>query len=215
MQERNCLKNCYFNTTSFFAKLLSSRIFVTIFYFILSIFLTITILYTVLDYSIWMQGYLVVHIALSISIYFMTKRVLKNTLKETYLNLLSREITINLAAIIFFIVFLYYSLYTYEPTYLADTLLETMHNATNRLTSHCVIVDYVVRLKSEIDAIAWFLIQKSDTIFGDDVKSIHQIALGVFVFVNALSVVGLNRFILQVIYLLEKVFEKKRDDATE
>jgi len=64
MQERNCFKECYFVSNSFFAKMLSSKFLVIVFYIFTSIIMTISSLYGTIEYSKKIWIYLVLHIGI-------------------------------------------------------------------------------------------------------------------------------------------------------
>ncbi len=210
MQERNCFKNCYFKESSIFSKMLSSRVLVTLFYFIISILMTISIMHAVVSFSMDILIYLLLHVALVTLIFIYLNRLLSSTVKLKYLYILSREITITISSIFLFAVYLYLGLYGYEPLYLQESLTQTIKSASNIMGSDCYYIDYVLRLKSELDGWMWWMITKSSlTIQNGFVNVIIWI---VFMIVNAFAIVGINRFIVQIVYMLDEIFEHMAED---
>ena len=157
MNERICFKNCYFKENSKFSKILSSRSFVSFVYFILSIVLTLSIMYGAIGFVTLLWWYLVIHIILVIFIYRNVIKLLQNTIQASYLDIFAREWTITLSSILLFLVYIYVFTSGYEPEYLGETLSITMQNASNSVSSECFYIDYILRIKMEIDSTFWWI----------------------------------------------------------
>ncbi len=200
--QRNCFKNCYFKEDSFFAKLLSSKIMMIIFYLLASIVLTISTMHSIIDYPIELWLYIIFHTIIVIAIFKLFNRLLANTVRSKYLYLFSREATINIAILLLITIYLYTILNGYAPAYLRDNLESTIETATKSINSQCYIIDYVLRLKTELDAFLWWSVIKSSNIF---------VWVG-FIIINGLTVIGINRFIVQIVYILDKIFSPKQEN---
>lgn len=207
MNERICFKNCYFQEKSIFSKILASSFGVVIFYFILSIVFTFSIMYGIISfpYQIWL--YLVVHIILVILIYKQVIKLLKNTIQDKYLDIFSREWTINISSILLFIAYGYVFYNGYEPDYLANDLMQTIKNASNSISSNCLLIDYFLRLNTELDGTFWWIVTSSSETF--DNKTVKSVIWISFILINSIAVLGINRFIVQVVYILDKIFSRK------
>jgi len=154
--------------------------------------------------------YLLLHVVLVILIFSYLNRLLIHTVKSKYLYILSREITITISSIFLFAVYLYLSLYAYEPVYLQESLTKTIKSASNIMGSDCYYLDYVLRLKSELDGWMWWMITKSSSTIQNGF--VNVIVWIVFMIVNAFAIVGINRFIVQIVYMLNEMFANRVED---
>ena len=209
MHERKCFRNCYFNEVSGIYRLLSSKLFITVLYLIISIMMTISIMYGVIDYvnEIWI--YLPIHAVLVVLLYIGIGKVLRNTVKENYLSIFSRESTINISSLILLIVYIYLFVNGYEPLYLSDNLRETMENASSSISSSCSTIDVVLRVKVELDSLFWWLTSQSAEKASNELTSL--LIWLIFIFINSLAILGLNRYMAQIVYLLDKMLNKGND----
>lgn len=211
MQERICHKNCYINDNSILAKFLTSRIMVTFFYFIVSVFMTITIIHNILEYTFQLWFYFIVHILLVIILYRNFIKMLENTISKSFLKIYVREITINISSIILFLAYILIIIkFSYIPDYLDITLENTLKNATNSITSNCVYIDYILRIKTEIDASFWFLLNQGTSVAKEQYL-VASVWLA-FIFVNGLAILGINRFIVQIVYFLDNLLNKEMEE---
>ncbi|SMM99839.1 hypothetical protein SPONN_1041 [uncultured Candidatus Thioglobus sp.] len=204
VHKRNCIKNCYFKENSFFAKLLTSKTTIRILYFLISTVITISVMYSIITYQWQFWAYIAVHIIIVVIVFNFLNSALVNTVHTEYLSLLSKETTIKITLLPLLGVYIYVVLNGYTPIYLRDTLEETIIAATNSIHSQCYIVDYILRLKTELDANFWWLfIKMSNTIDNNISKYFIWIS---FIAINGLAIVGINRFIVQIVYILKKGF---------
>ncbi|WP_158653896.1 hypothetical protein [Helicobacter cetorum] len=200
MRERKCFIKCYLNDNSFLAKLLSSKIMVSLVYFIVSIMMTLSVMYSVLEYSFVLWILVILQIFICMLVFQFLNRSLRRVVKQDYLALLSREWGINICSCIFFLIYFYITIYGYEPSYLRDNLNETLEVATNSIGSSCEYIDYFLRLKRELDALSWWGMNLIDARLG----SYRVLGWSIFVALNILSSLGINRVVMQVIYWLDK-----------
>lgn len=206
IQERFCFRDCYFIKKSFFASLLSSRSFLMLFYIILSILMTISVMYAIVDFTMLFYTYLIFQVLFATFIFKWFSKLLSLTVKENFLSLFSREWTINISSVVLLFVYMYISFEGYAPEYLRETLKETQIVASNTISSSCNIVNYILKVKVEIDSMFWW----SFSSFADHINNtfLKFIAWFGFIFINGLAILGVNRFILQIIYYLDKIFTK-------
>lgn len=208
MQERICLKKCYFREDTIMAKLLSSRILVTIFSVIVSVMMTITILSTTIDYSLVWWSYLLLHTTLSTILYRLLLVSSASMLQPSYHALFAREWTINLMTLLIIPIFVYFTLNGYTPLYLDDGLVQTIQNASIGVSSSCEITQSLLKWMKEIDAALWWLVSNS-------AKSVEPLWLKVgiwlsFITYNSLALLGINRLIIHVIYFIDRLFKRKK-----
>ena len=207
IQERTCFKNCYFISNSLFAKMLSSKFLIIIFYILTSIIMTISALYTIIEYpkEIWI--YLIFHIGLTTIIYKYLFMIFGITLKHNYRALFAREWTINITALMMIVSYIYFTINNFEPSYLRDSLEETWRLASNSINSNCTIINYFLKLQKEIDSISWWFIDKGTENIQDRT---YKVTIWIsFLFINSFAILGVNRFIAQIIYLIDKIFKSK------
>lgn len=207
MNERICFKKCYFQDNSIFSKILTSSIGVVTFYFILSMAFTFSIMYGVISfpYQIWL--YLLVHIVLVTFIYKKIIKSLEHTIQDKFINIFSREWTINISSIILFFMYGYIFYNGYEPDYLVKDLVKTVENASNSISSSCLFIDYLLRLNTELDGTFWWIVSNSSETFNNE--TLKTAIWASFIFINSLAILGINRFIVQLVYLLDKIFSRK------
>ena len=208
MQERICLKKCYFRKDSLIAKIVASRILVTIFSVIVSIMMTVTILSTVINYSLAWWGYLLFHTVLSLLLYKLLLSKSASMLQPSYHALFAREWSINFMALLILPIFVYFTLNGYTPLYLDESLEQTIQNASASVSSRCAITQSLLTWMKEIDAALWWLVSSS-------AKGVEPLWLKVgiwlsFIIYNSLALLGINRLILHVIYFIDMLFKRKK-----
>lgn len=212
MHERLCIRQCYFHPKSLISKILSSRIMVTIFFLTVAFLMSYSALISILEFDTLQWGYIVIHILILTLLYMTMQKVFVNVIQEKYLKIMAREWSINIAAIFLLAWVIYWSLKGETPLYLQSTLKETLSTATTVIQSNCHVTDTVLRFNKETEAISWWLMSKESEVL----KSEH-LKLGawiIFLFFQALAVLGLNRWIAQIIYLIDNYVlkQKKKDE---
>jgi len=207
MQERLCFRDCFLRENSIFAKMLSSRWFVTFIYMVLAIMMTISALIASidLDQKLWIYIF-TLHILSVTILYKSFDYILYDSVNSSYRKLIAREWSINIMSIVLISVTIYSYYRGYEPDYLVDGLKESIINASNTISSKCEIVDSLLKIYKEIDAFFWWVITNSSRYIDDT-----PIKLGawlLFFLFNSLAILGINRFIVQVIYMIDNIFER-------
>ena len=208
MQARVCFRDCFFKRESLFAKMLSSKILVTVFYLILSTLMTISALAVAVELPVELWLYLLAaHTMLIVMIYKFFDHIFVNTIQESYRGLMAREWTIHITALLLIVVVLYLSYEGYTPEYLSAGLGETVLNASNSISSDCTVTTVLLKIQKEIDATFWWIV-----INGDEQIEYRPLKVGswfLFLFFNSLAILGINRFIAQIVYLADKIFQRK------
>lgn len=210
IHKRLCFKNCYFKETSFLARFFTSKITVTIFYLLASVVITVSAMYSLINYPKELWVYIALHTIVVMVIFKFLNKKLASSIHAKYLSLFSREMTINISMVLLFSVYVYIVVNGYEPAYLKPTLDETIKFATNSIHSQCYIVNYILRLQTELDAWFWWsVIYASDTMDNGFLRYFMWIG---FIIINGLAVLGINRFIVQIVYLLNIIFNIEKID---
>ncbi|GAA9095680.1 hypothetical protein BTM326_02460 [Helicobacter pylori] len=130
--------------------------------------------------------------------------MLKNTIKEDYLMLMSREAS-SLVGIFFFAGLSCCVIYHGNmPTYLKPTLIDTIQEAGNSIYSSCDCMDYFLKTKRMLEGFAWWGMFKAESMGMN--KGFMVAGWVVFIIYNALSGIAISRLISQIIYCLSKYF---------
>ena len=191
--------------------MLSSKILVTVFYLILSLLMTISALAVAIELPVELWLYLlVVHTMLAVMLYNFFDHLFINTIQKSYRGLMAREWTINITAPLLIIVVLYLSYEGYTPEYLSATLGESVSNASNSISSDCTVISVFLKLQKEIDAAFWWIVINSDEQI--EYRPLKVGSWFVFLFFNSLAILGINRFMVQVVYQVDKIFQRKNDE---
>lgn len=202
MREKECFKNCFIKENTIWASIVISPYFTSIFYIVLSLFYTFTFMYSILSYGMIFYGVIFIYIIIAHYIYKYIMSISANIINERQKRIFSREITIKISSIILFISYSLYFMYEYEPLYLKDTIEATLLEATKSVGSNCTFIDYIVRFQVEIDATILYITKMaSSTVNTNDMNNMIWIF---FITMNAMSILGLNRFIIQIIYMIDK-----------
>ncbi len=211
MQTRVCFRDCFFKRSSLFAKILSSRVLVTVFYLILSLLMTVSALAVAIELPLVFWLYLLVgHTALIVVIYRYFDHIFINTIQDSYRGLIAREWTVNIAALLLILLVLYLSYEGFTPEYLSSGLGETVRNASNSISSDCTVISVVLKIHKEIDATFWWIMVNGDEHIGS--QSLKAGSWFVFLFFNSMAILGINRFVAQIIYMIDKIFQGKNNE---
>lgn len=213
MNQKKCFRNCYFKENTLISKLLTSPFFTILFFVILSFSYTLTLMYNILTFENTFYFVIVFFIVLAFLIFNFFIKIFRNIVNEVHLEIFAREVTVKITAFILFFIYFYLILNSYEPEYLKETAIQTLSAASNSIASNCKIVDLILRFQAEISSQVWFLIKESNSLISKDIMK--TILWLVFIFINALSVLGLNRFIVQVVYLVNKLMKKDSEKSNE
>lgn len=208
LKHRSCSYLCYLNDSSKIFSLLSSPYLVVFLLVLYSIGLTISIFLETLFFSNIMWIYLGVHIVLMTTIFYKLREILSQSVKLNMLNLVTREFSTTIGAIILFLISIVLFYYSDTPSYIDSTLPKTIENATNSVGSSCVVFDYLSRLKAELTALTYWIISNSTEHLENENNRIFLWI--VYILINAFSAIGINRLIMQVIYLSEKYLGKTK-----
>ncbi len=209
LQERQCFRECYFRKGSFLSKLFSSKLLIMIFYILVSVMMSITTVYVVIDFSIELWAYLLFHIFFVVLIYKALLKLFCKTITDRYILIFAREWSINISTVFLLLAFVYISLNTYEPSYLSDNLQDTISKASHSIGSQCPYIDTVLRIKIELDSTFWWLTDRATYFIKDEM--LNSIVWVVFIIINSIALLGLNRFIAQIVHSVNKFISIKTD----
>lgn len=205
LKQKECFRNCYFKENTIISKILMSPYFTSIFFVLLSISYAVTLMYDILSFK--MEFYFIIGI-FTILIFKLYKYLLSffsGIVNDKHLQIFAREITTNISAFILLCIYIVIYINDYEPEYLKSTLGETLNFASNSVSSKCSYIDFILKLKIEIEAYIWFYMKEFNVL--DTNKNLKELAWIGFIVFNVLSILGLNRLIVQVVYLVNKIIK--------
>jgi len=205
MREKHCFRKCYFKEDTFLANIITSPYLTLVVYITLSAIYTISIVYSVLSFKWYFYIFLLFFITFVFFVYNKLSLIFSNIIKEEHLEIFIKELTIKISSLLLFIVFIFYILYSFEPNYLSNDLEESLKLATNSLSSNCQSLDYILRLKAELDTYFWYITKYSSQIVENSNSKVFIWVL--FIFINSLSIIGINRFFVQTISFSKKIKE--------
>lgn len=207
MREKTCFRNCYLKQKTFLARMVTSPYLSIFIYFILSIIYTISIVYISISFEWYFYLFLALFIFIVFFLYKVFLSLFSKTVNEEYLNIFVKEFTIKVSSLILFMFFISSFLYSYEPSYIKESLEESLSLATNYFSSNCKYLDYILRLKAELDTHYWFITKYSSRAMNDE--NINNIIWFSFIIANTISILGLSRFIVQVISISLNFIKKE------
>ncbi|WQT30082.1 hypothetical protein FE842_04400 [Helicobacter pylori] len=204
MYQRRCFAKCYVNKESCLFKMLNSPIMVSFFYFIFSIFTSVSIAYSVLDYNWMMWGLVFCTIVVCTVVFGVFEKMLKNTIKEDYLMLMSREVSAFVGTLFFIGLSCYVIYHGNMPDYLKPALIDTIQEAGNSIYSSCDCMDYFLKARKMLEGFAWWGMVKAESMGLN--KGFMVAGWVAFIIYNALSGIAISRLSAQIIYWLSKYF---------
>jgi len=206
MKQKKCFRDCYFEKSTLISKFLTSPVLTSILFILLSISYSLTLMYISINFDSLFYLLLIIFIAAVFGIYRFFVRFFTNIVNDAHLEIFARETTVKISALLLFCIYAYLFLNSSEPQYLRETLIETINAATNSISSNCSFIDTVLRVQTEIDSRVWFLMKESNSAIEE--QNSKNILWIVFLIINSMAILGLNRFIVQVVYLLNKIIKK-------
>ncbi len=209
IKERECFINCYIDEdANFLTTVLSSRFFVSIFYLLSTVAMSTSVFIVSLEFPTLLWFYLIVHIGVSVLLLRFMERFFSKKIKQRYSLVFAREWSINIMAIILIAVYFYIALNEYTPAYLTSSLGETINNAKGLVFSNCDITNLILKYAKMVDGSFWWIINES-TEKTDNIL-VKTGVWSIFLFYNALAIIGINRFIILIIYYLDinNIFKK-------
>ncbi|GHR56966.1 hypothetical protein JP0101_01170 [Helicobacter pylori] len=151
-----------------------------------------------------MWGLVFLTIIVCTAVFGVFEKMLKNTIKEDYLMLMSREAS-SLVGIFFFVGLSCYVIYTNNmPSYLKPALIDTIKAASDSIYSICDYTDYFLKARKMLERFAWWGMFKAESMGMN--KGFMVAGWVVFIIYNAPSGIAISRLISQIIYCLSKYF---------
>jgi len=178
--------------------------------------MTLSTLIVAIDFEkeLWIY-ILTLNMIVMLLLYQWFQYMLRNSITQEYRRLLAREwsLSVSILLLLCFTIYIYYN--GYEPLYLDSRLEVSMINASNMMVSECSFLEMLLKLHKESDALFWWVV-----VNGSEYIEYKLLKIGIwilFLVINSLAILGINRFIMQVIYIVEKIFQPKlvesRDDV--
>lgn len=199
LQQRECFRECFFEKKSFISRILSNKLFIIIIYTFVAIALTISTIYLMLQYTHEMTKYLIAYIIFLYSFYRIVTGFIKGIVRDKFLLLFAKEITGKITSLFAVAGYLYISINQTLPRYLSENFLETIRNASNTVGSECILIDYILRLQIKIDSALLWIVNEVTNQMHDHV--VAGSVWAVLILINSLAIIGINKLILEVIYL--------------
>jgi len=207
IHEKRCFVSCYIESDTLLSRFMLSRVSTTIFYIVTSILMTLSALYSTIDYSLDMWIYLPIHAIIATLLYRYLNHKFVSTISSSYLQLFAREWTIYIMTIPLIGVYLYISIYGYEPSYLAFDFSQTLQQASSSIYSISPTVDTILKTQREIDGAFWWLMDRGSS-YSSDSDMRLLVWLG-FLLLNSFAILGINRLAITIIYILDRLFDHR------
>jgi hypothetical protein len=201
---KNCFNRCYLKEGTLLYRLLSSKILLMLWYILVAFVFTLSLFVEILFYSTALQLYLIFHIFFVSFAYLFIKRSIQNLVHID--TILAREWSIHIGTLLLFGVFVYMTLHSYTPDFMDASLEKSIINASHEVGSECQIIDRVVRLKAEFNALFWWVVENTAEHLQGKVTK-WGIWLS-FILMNAFALLGINRLIATVIDIIDRSFNK-------
>jgi len=206
---KNCFNRCYIKEGTLLFRFFSAKVLLTLYYTFVALLFTLSLFVEMIFYETPLKLYLIFHIFLMLFIYLLLKRRLQKLVHIPAI--LAREWSITIGFLILIVAFIWITLHSYTPAFLEGSLEATIVNASNSVHSECKIINDSIRLKAEFNGAFWWIVDNT----AEHIEH-HMARLGiwlVFILMNALALVGINRLILTIIDLVDRMLseqEKKK-----
>lgn len=202
---KNCFNRCYLKKGTLLFSILSSKILLTLFYTFLALLFTFSLFIEMLFYSTTLKIYMVVHIFVMLLIYLAIKRSIRGMVHIE--SILAREWSINIGIVLLMVAFVIITLNSYVPAFVSASLEATILNASNEVSSSCLIIDRIVRLKAEFNGAFWWIIENTA---GHIEHKMTRLGVWLsFIVMNAFALLGINRLIVTVIDVVDRAMREK------
>jgi len=211
LRRRYCLAECWFTAGSLPARILRSRVLVTLRALLVSLFTGGVLL---LSLPLW-KGPMLIALALDsliVAMLFSALRALSARIFQPRSQLLLvKSWTVAFNTLLMAGVLFYMQLYSLVPDYLDDSLRATLDAASKQIASNCPPVDTLAGLYQEKDAFAWWLmVQGSDRL---DVPSLRWAAWTIFLLSGTLGLWAYSRLLVQMIAFAQGGKERIDDET--
>ena len=199
IQQRECFRECFFESKSFISKVLSNKFSIIVLYTLFAIIMSLSTIYLMLQYTHEVTKYLIVYIIFLYSFYRIIIGLLRGTARDKFLLLFAKEITMKITSFLAIVGYAYILLKQTLPQYLSTDFLETVRNASNTVESKCVVTDFILRSQIEIDSSVFWLVNNVTNQTDN-----HLIIASIWftlVVINSLAIISINRLMLEIMYL--------------
>lgn len=211
MREKICFRNCFIKEDTFLAKIITSPYLTLVIYSFISLIYTISIIYTILSFTLYTYLFLAIFIGFIFVLYHKLLLWFSKIIHENHLEIFVKELTIKTSSFILFTLFTIYFIFSFEPSYITNSLEESLALATNYFSSNCQNLEYILRLKAELDTYFWHISKQSSQILSN--QFLENLVWILFIVINAISVLALCRFIVQTICLSSIINKEIKADV--
>ena len=206
-QRRLCIAECYFNHGTMLHRLTSGTSVVALISISISLVLTIALLTSSVSWGFLELSVLALDALLVALLYVLFSHLAKEALgiNSTFQHLFAKHWAVSANIIIVLIAFLVIQLQQTPPEWIDGSLdlRATLFSASEGVGSDCTVVDRLVRLNQEKDALSWWLMIKSTS--GIEQSHIRWVAWLLFLVSGTLSIWAYSRLCVAFISLAHRM----------
>jgi hypothetical protein len=210
IKSKACVADCYFKDKSFFDTLMRGRIFVNILSLIVSLVLSLTLMLYLTISSLNELVFLFFDIFIIYILYIWLINSTKNSLNDKIRYSIIKDWVVSINSFLFLLVLIYIKLNSYVPSYIENSLTQSIENASILMHSSCNVVDYLVKVNIEKEAMSWWLMLNIN--HNIDNENYRLISWIIFLLNGGLSMFAYSRFMIQ---LLDFSYRMKKGDKNE
>lgn len=199
IKKRDCLRKCFINEKTSLYRIISSSVLIILVFIIISIAMVFSIFTETIFFNVIVWSYLLIHTIILFVLYHYLNYKFNKVLNIKFRDLIVREWVNNIGATLLVPIFIYLFYNSITPSYIAETLIESISNATNSVGSDCFIIDFIIRLKAEFNASLFWLMASTTQAVDDQMKKI--VFWIIYILLNGFAALGFNRLLVQIIYL--------------
>jgi hypothetical protein len=204
---RQCIADCFFVEGSLLHRFLRGTSLITLTSFVVSAVLTTALLSTAVGWGFPVLALLTVDALLIPLLYLGFYGTATSMLRvnAAYRHLFAQRWAVTTNLLLLVPTLLFIQLQQQPPAWIDGSLnlSATLHAASDSVGSACPIVDSLVRLNQEKDALSWWLIIKGTR--GTDDNLIRWVAWLLFLLSGTLSVLAFSRLCVYLVYIAHRI----------
>ncbi len=203
---KKCQLACYLQTSSFYYKLMNTSFIITLKSIAEALILTTALLLflttlTTLEITILFIDSFILFFLYQL---FTTAKWFKESIKSYAIIFFSSHIN----ALFLTLFFTWNSFYQTPPSYIHDSLIQTLQAAYNIHLSDCSAIDTMLSYIQLLQALKWWIILH---ILATEISSFLKVLLWIlFITGNYLALFSFSRYTLYLTYLLERIADGKQ-----
>jgi len=202
LRRRRCLADCWFATGSPLHRLFSSPVIVTLIAAVIATMLTAVLMITIVSWDFEILALLALDSLVITVVYLGFYRTAAGTLKINpgFRTLFARNWSVAINVPLMVVALFFWQLQQPPPDYLDSSLrLEpSIQAASDSVTSSCPLVDSMLRLGRESEAVSWWLALKATRAIEDN--QLRWVAWILFLVSGTLILWAYSRFCVQLVY---------------